>query len=220
MPTARPARRVAAIVLTAAMTFHWIPVHWWHHVGHLFGRLPEPWPYRLSSLSLAVLLTIWAPRTFGLIWARTWTAHRMVTIVGGGMVAVAIVGMLFIRVPFYGGSSAIFLCVPLAEELLFRGFLFAVLDDAFPRKWSFGRLRLSIAIVVTAFAFGLWHLGGLRMPTDGFIMFQVIYATIAGLLLAIMRENTGSIWAPWVVHFVVNTWAVTVPGFWALRGDG
>lgn len=144
----------------------------------------------------------------------------MVAIVGGGMVVVANTGMLFIRVPFYGGSSAIYLCVPLMEELLFRGFLFAVMEDAFPRNLHFGRFRLSIATVVTALAFGLWHLGGLRLPTDGFILFQVIYATIAGLLLGIMREKTGSIWAPWGVHFIIDTWAVTVPGFWALSGDG
>ena len=220
MSTTHPARCVAAIVVTAAMTFHWIPGYWWHHVGPLFEGLPGAWAYYLSLLILALVLTIWAPRTFGLTWAQTWSARRLVAIVGGGMTAVAIVGMLFIRVPFYGGSSAIYLCVPLMEELLFRGFLFAVLDDAFPRRWNFGRFRISTATLVTAVAFGLWHLGGLRLPTDGFILFQVVYATIAGLLLGIMREATGSIWAPWGVHFVVNAWAVTVPGFWALAGGG
>lgn len=219
MTTANPARRVAAIVVTAAITFHWIPAYWWHHVGHLLERLPGPWPYRLSSLILAVLLTIWAPRTFGLTWAKTWAARRVVVIVGGGMTAVAIVGMLFIKVPFYGGSSATYVCVPLMEELLFRGFLFAVLEDAFPRTWNIGRFRLSSATIVTAVAFGLWHLGGLQWPTDGFIWFQVIYTTIAGLLFAIIRQATGSIWAPWLVHFVVDMWAVTVPGFWAMGGD-
>ncbi len=202
------------------MTFHWIPAYWWHTVGHLLEPLRDPWPYYLCSLILAVLLTMWAPRTFGLTWAKTWEARRVVAIVGGSMTVVAIVGMLFIRVPFYGGSSAVFVCVPLMEELLFRGFLFAVLDDAFPRRWKLGRFRFATATVVTAVAFGLWHLGGLRLPSDGFILFQVIYTAIAGLLFAIMREATGSIWAPWSVHFVVNAWAVTVPGFWALSGDG
>jgi membrane protease YdiL (CAAX protease family) len=220
MRIAHPARCVAAIVLTAAMTFHWIPAYWWHHVGLLFERFSDPWSYRLSSLAFAILLTVWAPRTFGLTCARTWATRRVVVIVGGGMTAVAIVGMLFIRVPFYGGSSAMYLCVPLMEELLFRGFLFAVLDDAFPRKWNVGRFRISSATVITAIAFGLWHLGGLRVPPNGFILFQVIYTTIAGLLFGIMREKTGSIWAPWSVHFVINAWAVTVPGLWALVGDG
>ena len=219
MLSAHPARCASAIVLTVAMTFHWIPAYWWHHVQHLFERLPRPWPYHLSSLVLVVLLTIWAPRTFGLAWERTWAARRVVAVIGGGMTIVAIIGMLFIRVPFFGGSSAIYLCVPLMEELLFRGFLYAVLEDAFPRMWNIGRFRITSATVITAVAFGLWHLGGFRLPSDGFILFQVIYTTIAGLLFAIIRQETGSIWAPWLFHFVVDTWAVTVPGFWPAAGD-
>jgi len=214
------ARRVAAIVLVVAFMFHWIPNYWRHHVGGLFTSFGEPWPYYLSLLSLGLILAVWAPRTFGLAWARTWTHRKVALVVGGGMTVTAITGMLFVRVPFHGGSVAIYLCVPLAEELLFRGFLFAVVADAFPRTWRFGRWRVGAATLVTSLAFGLWHLGGFHLPADGFIVFQVIYTTIAGLLFAFMREQTGSIWAPWLVHFVVNWWSVEVPGFWGQWSAG
>ena len=39
---------------------------------------------------------------------------------------------------------------------------------------------------------------------------------VAGFLFALMRERTGSLYAPWFVHLLVNAWAVNVPGFWAL----
>jgi membrane protease YdiL (CAAX protease family) len=163
---------------------------------------------------LGVLLTVWSPAAFGLTWGSTWTRRWFIAIVGGGMTLVAAIGMLFIRVPFYGGTMAIYFVIPFEEELLFRGFLFAVLDDAFPRSWSVARLRFRTATLVTAVAFGLWHLGGLGWPEDPFILFQVFYTAIAGFLFALMRERTGSLWAPWLTHTVVNAWAVHVPGFW------
>lgn len=212
---ARPTtRRVSAIVVTVAVTFHWIPNYWWHHTSKLLGGLPFPWALGASMLALGAALTLWSPQIFGLTWSDTWKRRRCVAFIGGGMTLVACVGMLFIRVPFFGESASIYLCTPLFEELMFRGFIFAVLADAFPRTLAVGRLRFSTATLISAVAFGLWHLGGLNWPENGFILFQVFYTSIAGFLFALIRERTGSLYAPWFVHFLVNAWAVNVPGFW------
>lgn len=130
------------------------------------------------------------------------------------MTLVAAVVMLFIRVPFQGGSSAFCFTVPLSEELLFRGFLFAVVADAFRGSIHIGSQRISVAALITGVAFGVWHLGGLYWPVQGFSLFQVAYTTIAGILFAMIRERTGSLWPCWLVHFVVNLWAVEMPGMW------
>src|ERR1044071_1187266 len=75
-----------------------------------------------------------------------------------------VTGMLFIRNPFFGGSPSVYVCVPLTEELVFRGFCFALLADAFKGSRMVRSVRVSNATVLSAIAFGLWHLGGLRLP--------------------------------------------------------
>ncbi len=208
-------RRVVAILVTVAMSLHVFSGFAWYCVGPLLDTLTAPWPYRLTILIMAAMLTVWSPVAFGLTWGDTWKARRIVITVSGVMTAIACAAMLFIRVPFYGGSNTIFLTVPLTEELIFRGFLFAVIEDAFPRRWKIGRYSVAPAVIFTAIAFGFWHLGGLRWPTDGFIWFQVFYTTIAGLGFGVMRQATGSLWAPWLVHLVINVWAATVPSIFA-----
>lgn len=210
----RAPRRMSAIVLTLAIALHWIPAYWFLYVEPILDFLRHPWPYMLSMLSLGVMLTAWSPRAMGLGWGDTWKERRFVAVVGGGMTLVSVVVMLWVRAPLYGGSSSFYLVGPLYEELLFRGFLFAVVVDAFPRTWRIGSLRIGTATLITGVAFGVWHLGGLQWPADGFILFQVIYTTIAGVLFALMRERTGSLWPCLLVHFLVNLWSVEVPGIW------
>ncbi|MCP4250428.1 MAG: CPBP family intramembrane metalloprotease [bacterium] len=206
-------RRVVALLTTVGLTFSWIQAYWYHYTKRLFAALPDPWNYRLSMLVFALVLTSACPTASGIHWVDTWRRRRTVVVIGGGMILVSVGVMLFNRLPFYGRSPAIYLCVPLYEELIFRGFVFAVIADAFPRVWRLGRVQVSTATVLTAIAFGLSHMGGL-WSTPAFMIFQVFYTSVAGLFFAIMRERTGSVWAPLLVHFFVDCWAVEVPGFW------
>ena len=82
---------------------------------------------------------------------------------------------------------------PLAEELLYRGYLY-------------GKLRqISSAIVtvlVTSVAFGAAHLwtGG-----DGPLQWAVAIDTmILSVMLCVLREYTGAIWAGTLVHMIKN----------------
>lgn len=209
------ARCASAVVVTVAITLHWIPNYWAFTIQPLMQGLPHPWSYLLPTVILGALLTVWAPRTFGLAWARTWHRRKLVIVVCGGMNVVSIAVMLFLKTPFYGMNPGLYVCIPLYEELLFRGFLYAVVADAFPRQLKVGRIRCTSAVVITGVAFGVWHLGGLRLPTQGFFYFQVFYTTIAGCLYAYVREQSGSLWGPWLFHFIVDLWATEVPGFWA-----
>ncbi len=86
---------------------------------------------------------------------------------------------------------------PIAEELLFRGFLYAWLR----------RLRgFFVAALISGFVFSLAHLDpGLIIPFTG-----------VGIVLAYAYERTGSLTAPIGVHFVFNSVSfflfVFVPG--------
>lgn len=207
--------RVAALLATVAITFHWIPAFWQYYWRPVAERLGEQWGPDCVLLLLALALTVWSPAAFGLRPGDTWRHRRLVLALGAVLLVPMIAGMLFIRSPFYDGTRAAYVLVPLTEELLFRGFVFAVLAQAFPHGWTVRGVRISVAALVSAVAFGLWHLGGLQWPQSGFIWLQLAYTTLGGLGFGLLRENTRSLWACWVIHFVVNLWAVEVPGpFW------
>lgn len=210
--------RVGGVVLLIAITFHWIPSYWAFHTRFVFSGAGHPWDYYLSMVFLGVVLTVVAPRSCGLALGQMCQRWRTTGIFAAILIVPSIITMSFLQVPFYGASPAVFVCVPLYEELLFRGFLFAVVAEAFPRSWSVRGVTVSTAALATGCAFGLWHLGGLRLPEQGFYWFQVTYTVIAGVLFAMLRERTGSIWPCWLIHAFVDTWAVNVPAVWGSGG--
>jgi membrane protease YdiL (CAAX protease family) len=69
-----------------------------------------------------------------------------------------------------------------AEELLFRGALFA-----------------HLGLLGTTLLFGLVHV----LPRPSLWVYP-LFATLAGLLLGILRDGTGSLWPPILAHVVVN----------------
>ena len=84
------------------------------------------------------------------------------------------------------------LLVPLAEEVLFRGVLYAWL-----RRWG-----VPVAVVVSALIFGLFH--GLN------VIFFV--GLVIGGLNAILYERSGSLWPAVISHAVNNSAAVLLLG--------
>lgn len=85
--------------------------------------------------------------------------------------------------------SLAFVCIgaPLGEEMLFRGYL-----QTYFLKWGKG-----IAIFLSALLFSLYHI-----DVSSFLQ---IFAS--GLLLGILKERHGSLWAPILLHFVNNVFA-------------
>jgi len=95
------------------------------------------------------------------------------------------------------------ICVPIIEELIFRGFLFQFL-----RK----RVSFVVAMFGSAVVFGLYH-GNLV---------QFVYATICGLLLAYFCEKCHSVLASVLSHMSMNIVVCTmvyVKGFEWILGD-
>lgn len=78
---------------------------------------------------------------------------------------------------------------PVAEEILFRGYLLGKLRKLFP-TWA--------AILATSILFGLIHVG-----TTG--AWNVAVDTFAlSIVLCLLRVSTGSIWASMLLHMIKN----------------
>lgn len=82
---------------------------------------------------------------------------------------------------------------PLAEELLFRGYLYGKLRKTAP---------IWVAIIVTSLAFGAAHLwGGPGSPLQWAVAIDTM---VLGVILALLREYTGAVWASVLVHALKN----------------
>jgi len=84
--------------------------------------------------------------------------------------------------------------VPVAEEFVFRGYLF--------RAWRYTKLGLWGTLVLTSVLFALMH--GAQYPV---IILAVLF--ILSILLGLAREKTGSIWPPVAMHVGNNAVAST-----------
>jgi len=74
---------------------------------------------------------------------------------------------------------------PIAEEVLFRGYLYGKLKKFVP-VWA--------AIVVTSVLFGFIH-GAWNLAVDTFAL---------SVVLCLLRESTGSIWSSILLHMAKN----------------
>ena len=80
---------------------------------------------------------------------------------------------------------ALVILPPIAEEVLFRGYLFGRLRS---------RMRLVLSALIVSVAFGFVH-GQWNVGIDTFVL---------SLFLCYLREATGSLWAPIVLHAIKN----------------
>ena len=74
---------------------------------------------------------------------------------------------------------------PVAEEVLFRGYLYGKLKKYVP-VWA--------AILITSALFGLIH-GTWNVAVDTFAL---------SIILCLLRESTGGIWASILLHMIKN----------------
>jgi membrane protease YdiL (CAAX protease family) len=91
-----------------------------------------------------------------------------------------------------------------AEEMLFRGSIQCRLSQAFGRPYEFAGARRGPAVWITALLFGLMHLFNLSsLLRDGTWDLQVwwgAWTMVGSLVYSYVRERTGSIQAPAILH--------------------
>ena len=97
--------------------------------------------------------------------------------------------------------------VALGEEVLFRGHIQSRLSKAFGHPYQFGGVNWGWGIVITSLLFGLWHV---LNPWNPFLeRWELawpwgLWTFFCGLILGTIREKTGGVWAPAILHAVIN----------------
>jgi membrane protease YdiL (CAAX protease family) len=212
----RARERTYKLVLALLITFGLssLPIYW---VTRLVGfdRLVGPHnAFGYMLLVAGIALTCYNPDGFGVRLGQ-WRDHRRVWwlyAIGVGFLVIYVPAFTLID-PFYQprpGWIGLFTIGPLAEELIFRGFLFAVLVDLAGAKYDPKRTP-TWPVVVNAVLFGLWHLGPLyKAAYEGTTAelwqapIRVAVTGTGGLYLCALREKTGSILGPALFHMLFN----------------
>lgn len=99
--------------------------------------------------------------------------------------------------------SALLLPAALLEELVTRGYVFAVLRQA-AGAWA--------AVLATSLFFGLMHLAN-----PGVTVESTVLVTLAGIFLGVVVLATRSLYAAWMAHFAWN-WTMAVLFHTAVSG--
>lgn len=92
------------------------------------------------------------------------------------------------------------------EEVVYRGILVSLFSLIYIDNLHIGNINFGIGAVVTSILFGLWH--GLNINVDFDITMSwtaFIYTGLIGFILALVRERTGSLLFPIIIHVMVNT---------------
>lgn len=183
--------------------------HWKHQLGAAWAGF---FPVFVLSVALnwlnwrewgwALLLTA---AQFGLIYWFARTAQKIPPgpATAAGALVLLPLGASFLD-RFTGALTSVayaYLLVALAEELLFRGFIQGRLNQAFGRPFSFLGIRWGWGLPAAALLFGLWHFAASFDPAA---WPQVLWTAAAGLLFGLVREKSGGVVAPALLHGVMN----------------
>lgn len=174
----------------------------------------------LVKLLVGGLLSIFAFRASGLRigdksgWKKRWLLVVFFFLMP--LIVTVIVYPYFSGRPFRGMSIAFWLIAPIAEELLFSGFIFGQMEKIFgkaPLGWGGA---LSAAPMITAFLFALYFWPFLRNEDAAgklgasYAKTQMFYAVIYSAWILNMRRWTGSVWPCVLNHIVLNVMMVVL----------
>lgn len=158
----------------------------------------------LVLLVLGACLALSSPRQSGLRLGALRDHWRGVLLVCGvPILLTAIVYPNLPSRPFAESNWSMWLISPLAQDLVFIGFLYGQLDRVFPSRVC-ERLPVSTALVLTALFFALWHVPNFEGMSVGYVTFQLIYTAAGLVVVGLSRQWTGSIAYATITHSAIN----------------
>lgn len=100
-----------------------------------------------------------------------------------------------------------FIFVAFGEEILFRGYIQSRVNEAFGRPYIFFGVNWGWGLIIGSLLFGIWHILNPFNPFIGQfdLMWQWgLWTFFLGLILGFIRERTGSVLGPAILHGVIN----------------
>lgn len=144
-------------------------------------RLPKFCGYKSLILKtiIAILLgVVWLAITFCLLFgSQIFGLVNSLTLNKSSII--------FLKFMIWGKLSSAFM-----QEFAVRGYIYKYLETKYSYK---------AAIIFTSIIFGMWHMGKLLYGPLAFINVFLL-----GLLLAVIRWRSGSLWVTAIVHYVWN----------------
>lgn len=174
------------------------------------------WFGKLLSIIWAVLFLAFGPLSFqdaGVRRPRPGTGKSAFIIVVV-LAAVAFVAHFFLSsgAPRSVETLLYQLTMPaIAEELVFRGVLFAILERAFREATQGAHWWQSRSVWVTALAFALFHGWGVSHGSFHFNAMACVFPFVFGVIAGALRKHTGSQWYPIALHSAVDFAAAVFP---------
>lgn len=207
LSTAEALALAAAVTVCAGAIGRWYPLwalrpHW----------IPGGYWAPALRLLLGLLLVLPAPRRYGLVIGDIRRHWKGVLLVCGG--PVLLTALVYPRLPvrpFEGASSSMWALSPLAQDLIFIGWMYGFLERRLPPRVH-RRIPVTGALLAGAIFFAAWHLPNLagRMPT-GYVLFQLAYTAAGYLVVGLSRQWTGSLLYATLAHSAGNAiaWATS-----------
>jgi membrane protease YdiL (CAAX protease family) len=164
------------------------------------------WEQWEGAITLAVIEVF-------LLFIVTWVLESKITATVIGIFSILLIPL--VSLPLLGIVAGklvsdfvfYFVFVGLGEEILFRGYTQSRLNEAFGRPYTLFGVNWGWGLIIASIIFGIMHV---LNPFNPFIhRFGVslpwgLWTFFLGLILGTIRERTGSIVAPAIVHGVIN----------------
>jgi membrane protease YdiL (CAAX protease family) len=105
--------------------------------------------------------------------------------------------------PFTGSAAGIWLISPLAQDLVFIGYLYGRFESVFPGNTGI-RIPVRKALLISALFFSAWHLPNFGTIHPGFVTFQLFYTFAIFMVAGLSRQWTGSMLYFTLAHMAIN----------------
>jgi membrane protease YdiL (CAAX protease family) len=171
---------------------------------HLPG-LDHAGQHSLVLLAFGLLLTIPTWKRSGLRIGSIRKHWKAVLIVCG--IPVLVTALVYPQLgerPFARAGAEMWLISPLAQDLVFMGFIYGILESSFP-DYVHPRVPVRRGLLIGAVAFAAWHLPNLfSAMSPAFLAFQLLYTSAGFVLTGLSRQWTGSLLYATLSHSGVN----------------
>lgn len=180
--------------------------------GLLPAVIPGDWNWQGKGLALIAMLAIAAQPRFGwkqvgLTWRqRPGSLAACLPTVAIYLSIFVVLALAFPNNAVAGEDFAFQLTMPGAEEEVFyRGVLLFALNEAFRRRWKFLGIEWGWGALLSSALFGLAH--AFSFSGGGVTFDPVVFGltAIPSLLAVWLRERSGSLLLPLLVHNAGNT---------------